>query len=97
MLTIGKGLSRTSDSTISGASTPAHDPASHSRWVRGTPLGSASVPEVQQIVIASFGSFRPSCRYAVTAARSSSLASAAVTTTTPGGVAATSSDAAYRM
>ena len=53
MLTMGKGFSSVSPSSSAAASTVAHAMAIHRLWLRGTPLGSATVPEVQQMVYTS--------------------------------------------
>ena len=54
MLTSGNGLSSVSPSSSPAASTVAQAMAIQRLWLRGTPLGSATVPEVQQIVNTSF-------------------------------------------
>ena len=50
MFTIGKGVSSVSPSRRSAPSVVAYAMAVHRSCDRGTPFGSASVPEVQQIV-----------------------------------------------
>ena len=50
MFTMGKGFSRTAPGFRSAASVTPAPMMIHSLWLRGTPLGSASVPEVQQMV-----------------------------------------------
>ncbi|MND71171.1 hypothetical protein D3C80_626930 [compost metagenome] len=50
MLTMGKGFSSTAPGCRSAASATPAPMMIHSLWLRGTPLGWASVPEVQQMV-----------------------------------------------
>jgi len=50
MFTSGNGVRSTSPSRSCAPSVVAHAIAVHRSWVRGTPFGSASVPEVQHTV-----------------------------------------------
>ncbi len=87
MLTNGNGISSRAPSRSSPASITERPTISHSLWLRGTPFGCASVPEVQQTVSTScaVSPIAPACARSASASSGTAASSSGRSGSTPSG------------